>query len=232
MYKPETIRKYAAKVREIREKILADGIENYHVFVSERNDKVPCRNVATLPIFDCPNNRGCNRFCYDIKAAVRFVDNVLFKRVVNSMILELDPERYFREVEESMQYQLFYRWHEAGDIKNVDYFAHMVDIARRNPGTTAWTYTKNYRAVNTWCDENGGKDAIPSNLIVMFSPWDGLPMENPYNFPVFAVKLKKGNKDYTDADFEKMFKCPGKCEICIWKRCGCIGGQNTYADEH
>ena len=85
------------------------------------------------------------------------------------------------------------------------------------------------------CDrKRGGRmnPAIPDNLHIMFSKWDGLPMSNPYKFPVFACRLKNGNVDTSDDWFAKTFKCPGNCDICKEKKCGCIGGRDTYADEH
>ena len=86
-----------------------------------------------------------------------------------------------------------------------------------------------YSIVNEYIRDNG---PLPSNFHVMFSEWDGLKMDNPYNMPVFTCKLKAGNKDRSAESFESMYKCPGNCDICKASGRGCIAGENTFADEH
>lgn len=122
----------------------------------------------------------------------------------------------------------------SGDIIDYDYFSRMVEIARRHPDFVIWTYTKNYKVVNQYVSEHGNDRhlAIPANFTVMFSEWDGMPMDNPYNFPVFCVRLKDGNKNRTAAELDAMHACPGNCDICKKTHRGCVVGENTVVDEH
>ena len=126
----------------------------------------------------------------------------------------------------------FFRFHVAGDIIDVDYFDRMVKLSRKHSDFVIWTYTKNYAVVNSYVQQHG-LDAIPENLHVMFSEWDGMQLVNPYNFPVFTCKMKNGNINHPDAKyFDGLYKCPGNCDVCKELRAGCIAGMNTYCDEH
>ena len=108
----------------------------------------------------------------------------------------------------------------------------MIRIAKNHSDFVFWTYTKNYNLVNEYCKEYS-KESIPANFHIMFSEWDGLTLNNPFNFPIFTCKMKDGNKNHPDKSyFDNMFKCPGNCDICKEYKLGCIAGINTYADEH
>ena len=88
--------------------------------------------------------------------------------------------------------------------------------------------------MNTYVAEHGGSmaAAIPGNLVIMFSEWDGLKLDNPYGFPTFSVKMAAGNKNHPAEYFETLFRCPGNCDICKENNVGCVGGMDTYNDEH
>lgn len=126
------------------------------------------------------------------------------------------------------------RWHVSGDIPDYDYLERMIKIAIDHPDFLFWTYTKNYFVVNEYVKNHSGDrfKAIPENLVIMFSEWDGMPLINPYNFPIFTCKLKEGNKNHKPEYFDGLYKCPGNCDICKGIKRGCIAGENTYADEH
>lgn len=236
MYSKETIVKYANKVR--LESLALDQInyQELHVIISRGNKKIGrVLNVSLLPIFDCGNCKQCSRYCYDIKACMMY-KNVMHARAVNSYIYHSDPEKYFQDIKNALNTwrgDKYFRYQVAGDIPDRIYLEKMIETAIEYPDWTFWTYTKMYHIVNAWIDENGGtKDALPENLKIMFSPWIGTKMENPYNMPVFAVRMKDGNNDYTEEQFSNMFKCPGNCDVCKACKRGCIAGENTYNDEH
>ena len=82
-----------------------------------------------------------------------------------------------------------------------------------------------YWIVNEYVRKHGGdKSCIPSNFSVMFSAWHGVPMANPYGFPVFACAFEESEK--------VGFKCPGNCEYCEKFHTGCIAGESTYTLPH
>ena len=160
---------------------------------------------------------------------------VRFARVKNLWLAVNAPAQYFGQIRLALanrRKNKFFRWHVGGDIISPSYFAEMVKIAREFPDFTFWTYTKKYHIVNNYVVENGGRECIPDNLKIMFSEWDGMPLLNPFNFPVFSCRLKAGNKNHTPEYFDTLHKCPGNCDICKATGRGCIAGESTFADEH
>lgn len=210
----------------------ADAIQ---LCISKGNRKIGrVMNVSLPPVRTCANCSGCSRLCYDIKACLQYPNTVIDARIRNYMVLVKDRESYFARIEEAISRRRtnkYFRWHVAGDIVDADYFRRMVEIAARHEDFIFWTYTKNYKIVNDFVAAHGA-DAIPANFHIMFSEWDGMPLVNPYNFPIFTCKLKDGNQNHKPEFFNSLFKCPGNCDICKAAGRGCIGGENTYCDEH
>ena len=233
-YKDETIKKVVAdlKASVADYKARLDNGEQLTVSISGGNRKIGhVLNVSLAPILCCGNCKECKYVCYDIKACVRY-SGTKSARAKNTVIARYDRKAYFDAINKKMDNRRknkYFRYHVAGDILDYDYFDQMVQSAISHPDFIVWTYTKMYKIVNEWISKNG---SLPANFIVMFSKWDGMPMDNPYGLPVFACKLADGNKDTTDAEFSNMYKCPGNCNACKAGRRGCIGGENTYCDEH
>lgn len=230
-YKPETIKKVLATANDYRIALKDKPIDEIKMCISAGNRKIGrVMNVSLMPILTCHNCKECKGYCYDIKACCQYPDTVINARMRNTMLMWRDREEYFARIDAAISRRRtnkYFRWHVAGDIVDRNYFARMVDIARRHPDFTFWTYTKMYWIVNEHIERFG---ALPENLHVMFSKWDGLPMDNPHNLPVFACRLKEGNKD--PFDFEHCHKCPGNCDICKAAGRGCVVGETSFADEH
>lgn len=234
-YRNESIEKLIVKANGLKRELLAIKA-SLHVCISKGNRKIgKVMNVSMMPILTCHNCKECKHLCYDIKACLQYANTVLPARMRNTVLAMYDRDRYFDEIDKACsrrRLNKYFRWHVAGDVLDMDYFKRMLDICRKHKDFQFWTYTKYYTIVNLYCDQYG-RDAIPENFSIMFSEWDGMPMDNPYNFPVFSCKLKDGNKNRTEAEFKQMYKCPGNCDICkTGKGHGCIKGENTYCDEH
>ena len=234
-YTNTTLKKFVSNAKKLMAEMMA-SLAILHVCISKGNRKIgKVMNVSTLPIITCHNCKECKHLCYDIKACLQYPHNVLPARVRNTLLAMYDRKRFFDEIDKAISRRRthkFFRWHVAGDILDPDYFERMVTIAKNHHDFIFWTYTKNYSIVNQFCNQYG-KQAIPKNFSIMFSEWDGMPMDNPYNFPVFACRLKDGNKNRSDESFKSMYKCPGNCDICKnGNGHGCIKGENTYCDEH
>lgn len=234
MYSTESIIKVVSKLKARISYWKRQGSDKIHVCISKGNKKIGrVMNVSLAPIITCANCKECKKLCYDIKACLQYF-NVLDARARNTALVMIDREKYFSEIREAIgrrKKNKFFRWHVSGDIIDIEYLIEMVSIARENPDFTMWTYTKAYFIVNEYC-KRYGKDSIPENLVIMFSEWDGMPMINPYHFPVFVCRLKAGNKNRRPEEFESMYKCPGNCDVCKAAKRGCIGAENTYVDEH
>lgn len=233
MIKTETIRKILAIAALYEKRLTALDVESIPMCISTGNSKIGhVLNVSTMPIKNCPNCANCKGFCYDVKACVRYPDTVINARMRNTVILQKSRDVFFQRIDAAMNRRRknkYFRWHVAGDIIDYDYFSRMVDNARRHHDFAIWTYTKVYDIVNAWIDENG---ALPSNFHVMFSKWDGVPMNNPHNLPTFTCKLKNGNVDTDDAFFNATYHCPGNCDVCKRRKSGCIYGVSAWIDEH
>ena len=231
-YACSTISKYIKKAKYWLNHFKAINPHDLTVSISKGNRKIgKVMNVSLLPIITCGKCKQCKQFCYDIKACLQYL-NVIKARARNTAILFNDRDYYFSEIEKAIarrKTNKFFRWHVSGEIVDLDYFCRMVEIAKNHNDFVFWTYTKMYSIINDYCGKYG-KETIPENLKVMFSKWDGLEMDNPFNFPVFAVRMENGNIDYIP--FESFYKCSGNCDICKALNRGCIRGENTFTDEH
>lgn len=238
MFKNETLKKYQDNMRKKIAELTAIARKNpdtLKTHFSNGNSKIgKVLNVSTAPVFTCHNCDGCRGFCYDIKACLQYTNTVLPARAENTVLAIHYRDKFFDEIEKKLKRRRahkFFRWHVGGEIIDFDYFCRMVEVAKKFPDFYFWTYTKMYTIVNMYV-EKYGRDAIPKNFTIMFSEWDGMPIYNPYNFPVFSCKLKAGNKNHTPDYFNNLWKCPGNCDICKKAGRGCMAAENTYADEH
>ena len=230
MYQIETIQKTVATARKVGETLRANP-DALHVRITAGNRKIGrVLNVSLMPVLSCGNCSGCVHYCYDIKACVQYAHNVITARMVNYIMATEHRDEYFAQIDAKLSRRRknkFFRWHVAGDILDIDYFDRMVEVARKHPDFTMWTYTKMYHIVNAWIAAHGGtRDALPSNLTVMFSEWRGMPMNNPYGLPEFRVVM------HDDETRPVGYYCPGNCDACKAARRGCIVGETVYCDEH
>ena len=235
MYSIDTIRKVKANLDKAIKDYSEKDYRTYRICISNGNRKIGrVMNVSLAPIVTCHNCKECMFYCYDIKACVQYSNTVIDARARNTALLFTARDEYFRRIDEKMSRRRtnkYFRWHVSGDIVDFDYFTRMVEIAVNHPDFIIWTYTKHYAIVNAYCDKYG-RDAIPSNFSIMFSEWDGVPVINPYSFPVFSCKMKDGNKNHTPDYFDSLYKCPGNCDVCKLNGRGCVNSESTYCDEH
>lgn len=122
----------------------------------------------------------------------------------------------------------FFRFHVSGDIPDIYYLNHMIDIAERNPHCEILCFTKKYGIVNGYLDVGG---IIPKNLHLIFSAWRGLKMENPHGLPEAHVRYKDG----TTTAHENAVQCSGNCTECALTEGGCWSlkdGLEVVFDEH
>jgi len=229
-YKPETLKKIISDLKRrtnsyVQE--LKDG-RKIKLVISAGNRKIGrAMNVSLAPIITCGNCKDCMFFCYDVKACLQY-ENVRNARAKNTALFMLDRFEFFRQLWEAMSKRRtnkFLRFHVSGEIMDYNHFELIVETARRFPDFVVWTYTKMYHIVNEWIKNHGGnKDAVPKNLIVMFSEWHGIPIPNTYGLPEFSCAFP--------GEQGRGFHCPGNCDFCKEHNCGCVGGQSSYADLH
>jgi len=134
--------------------------------------KMPCKSF-NLPAWECKTGsklakiKGSVCFnCYAMKGNyVRFpsVKKAQYKRLdallnpawVDGMIAMIEREK-----------NLYFRWHDAGDIQSINHFKNICDVASKTPDITHWIPTREHKIVNDYVKAGG---IIPDNLIVRIS---------------------------------------------------------------
>ena len=170
----------------------------------------------------------CSEICY-AKRLERLRPSVRTSYENNLNILRADPEVYWREVEAAIMLSRYFRFHVSGDIPDMDYLMHMVDVSARNQHCQILCFTKKYGIVNTYLKRSQG--GFPSNLHMILSAWIGLPMENPHNLPEAHVLYRSGDTT-ARADAKE---CGGNCTECAVTDGGCWtlqAGEQVVFHEH
>ena len=199
-----------------------------NIKISQGNAKLGSIQSISLPSgLTCRNDCECSKKCY-AKRLERMRPSVREAYKHNYELLKSSPNTYWREVEASIMMSRFFRFHVSGDIPDVYYLNHMVDIAERNPHCEILCFTKKYGVVNSYLDAGG---IIPKNLHLIFSAWRGLKMENPHGLPEAHVRYRDG----TTTAHENAVQCSGNCTECALTEGGCWSlknGQEVVFDEH
>lgn len=177
------------------------------ISISNGNIKMGRIPSVSLPaIITCRKDCKCREKCYAAKIE-RLRPNVKAAYLHNLKMLREQPEVYWRQVEAVIMMSRFFRFHVSGDIPDREYFEKMVEVSARQSHCKILCFTKRYDIVNGFVADGG---IIPKNLKIVFSPWEGLPMENPYHFPEAHVRYKDG----TTTARPDAKKCPGNCTEC------------------
>lgn len=195
--------------------------------VSKGNSKMGSISSVSLPAIITCRECDCHTKCYARKIEkLRPVVHNAYK--ANLELLNSEPEVYWRELEAIVMTSRYFRFHVSGDIPDAVYFAHMIEIAERNPHCEILCFTKKYEIVNQHLDL-GGK--IPDNLHIIFSAWIGLEMSNPFSLPEAHVRYSDGSTTALDNAVE----CSGNCTECAIAGEGCWVlklGEQVVFDEH
>ena len=212
----EAIERRIQKLLEERAKFIA-MISEMHVELMKGNRKTGkrCWTVSLAPIIDCVNCSGCGGGeCYDLRNDLIY-PQVISSRAKNSAIHKLDPERYWREIDEQIKVNSVeeLRINVGGDLSNND-FAYVAELGRNNPDTMILFFTKNYNGINAFLDEN----EFPQNVRPIMSAWEGMEMDNRHNLPCSHVLYEDGRT--TAPEYGAVY-CGGNCTECALKGEGC-----------
>lgn len=217
-YTPEAVRTLAEAISEAR-KLIRSGIVK-PVSISDGNVKMGAvKSVSVMPFLTCPEcTRGtCARDCYAARMALigPHAGNVRRAWAKNTVLAIDAPDQYWPAVRKAAGKETHFRFHVGGDIINRSYLIGMIETAKACPGTHFLAFTKRHALINEYCDANGGRAAIPENLQIVFSCWEGIETINPYAFPETDV-IMPGSPDPIDG-----MVCGGNCETCINNGVGC-----------
>ena len=185
---------------------------NYNVSISPGNKKMGAiPSVSLPPCTTCNPCAPCFKQCYARRLAARYkTTRAAYDR--NLEILNTNPALYWSSVYNAAAVTKYFRYHVSGDIPNIEYFAHMVQMAHALPGTRFLAFTKQYHIVNTYLT-NGGK--IPANLTVIFSNWGAWKCDNPHGLPTCEIIFNG------ETPRENWKICGGNCTACACAGIGC-----------
>lgn len=203
---------------------------NVKISISHGNKKMgEIPSVSLPPVVTCAKGCTCAKKCYAAKLC-RIYKTVKQAYDRNLDILKSDPETYWNQVDDVLSVSRFFRFHVSGDIPDYEYLSEMVRKARKYPHCEILVFTKKYSMVNDWIFHHGAKpDALPKNLHVLFSAWEGMAMSNPYSLPVAHVVFK-GEEPEKEWNI-----CTGNCLECAKnnRNCWAIGyGEHVAFYEH
>ena len=192
--------------------------------VNKKMGRIP--SVSLPPVVTCAEGCKCAAKCYAAKLC-RIYPTVREAYARNLRILREDPSEYWRQIAEAVRGEEFFRFHVSGDIPDVEYLERMRWLAERRPDTQFLAFTKRYSLVNRrvgiW------RMGIPKNLHIVFSEWEGMPMDNPHGLPVAHV-IFRGEEPHPDWQI-----CEGDCEACARQGKGCWAlksGEHIAFHEH
>ena len=211
----EGLRARVKRVMEVR-KEMESKVRDLHVKVQKGNTKTGsnCWTVSLLPIVDCCNCGGCSNTCYDMRNDLRF-PAVIEDRCRNSLIHQYDIARYWSEIDMQIKANsiMELRLNVGGDLYYED-FQYVADLGRNNPKTKILFFTKNYKGINKFLNENN----FPENVHPIMSAWEGMKMGNPHELPCSHVLYEDGRTTYKG---EWAYYCTGNCSECAFNEKGC-----------
>ena len=181
---------------------------NQLVSISKGNRKLGgVMNISTSPGKCCPDGVPCaSKGCYAFKA-YRLYPATRKAWSRNERVARRHPDSYFMQIAARVAEHKprLFRWHVAGDILSTDYLHGMCRVARANPGTHFLAFTKAFAIVNRYEE----REALPGNLVTIFSAWPGMRFDNPHHHRV--AWMQDGTETRVPED---AMRCPGNCETC------------------
>ena len=181
---------------------------NQLVSISTGNRKLGgVMNISTSPRKCCPRGVPCaSKGCYAFKA-YRLYPGTRKAWSRNERVAKRHPDSYFMQIAARVAEHKprLFRWHVAGDILSTDYLRGMCRIADANPQTHFLAFTKAFDIVNRYEE----REALPRNLVIVFSAWPGMRFDNPHRHRV--AWMQDGTETRVPED---AIRCPGNCETC------------------
>jgi len=214
--KRDTIFGRVRKMVQIRQQIIDEGVEKYHVRVLPGNDKTgkECYTVSLIPVADCYNCKECQMECYDIINDC-WRPTVMLSRAVNSAIHIADFDRFWAEIDQEIKAKEIeeLRINVGGDLNYRD-FVKVKWLGEENTQCDFLFFTKTYDDINKFLFTT----QFPVNVHPLMSAWENTPMDNPHNLPVSHVLYADGRT--TAPEFGAVY-CGGDCSECHHFKIGC-----------
>lgn len=146
---------------------------------------------------------GCDKDCSDscyAKSFCKLHHNACVPAYGNNTLLARhELQRYFDGIQHYLDDNIVgvFRYHVAGEIPSYEYLCQMCILAKNNPFTRFYCYTKRF----SWIEQYSIENTIPNNMIFLVSIWNG-NYSNPLNFPEFIYD------DLSDESLKNIPHCP------------------------
>ena len=191
---------------------LANKSNEVHLSTSNRKTGGCCNDLA-FPTCACREDAPCKHGgCYCMKGTQQ-MSAVLAAYTRNLRLYNTDPQDFWEQVAFKVKHNPLplFRFFDAGDVPDYDFFCGMVELARQFPDIKFMSFTKKYSIVNKWLTENGD---LPDNLNIIFSAWHiGWKVENPFGLPVAYVDFK--DKTLNPEFPKEITSCPNQKDKTI-----------------
>lgn len=191
---------------------LANKSNEVHLSTSNRKTGGCCNDLA-FPTCTCREDAPCKYGgCYCMKGTQQ-MSSVLAAYTRNLRLYNTDPQDFWEQVAFKVKHNPLplFRFFDAGDVPDYDFFCGMVELARQFPDIKFMSFTKKYSIVNKWLTENGD---LPDNLNIIFSAWHiGWKVENPFGLPVAYVDFK--DKTLNPEFPKEITSCPNQKDKTI-----------------
>ena len=131
-----------------------------------RTSKMPGLSYS-LPAWECKTgsklrkikNSVCSA-CYALKG--NYTRYKAIKAAQYVRLASLNNELWTAAMVAQIQRQKYFRWHDAGDVQDLDHLNKIYEVCRLTPGTKHWMPTR-----EAWIKDH--LDSKPDNLVIRFS---------------------------------------------------------------
>lgn len=193
-----------------------------------QTEKMPCKSYS-LPTESCVTGfkmamiKGsiCS-VCYAEKGNYnRFAVNVKPSQWarLESIRMALESETNRLDWVSAMVSQIgqdeYFRWHDSGDLQNIEHFSLIVDVANALPSTTFWLPTREYGIIKDYIQAG---NVVPKNLIVRLS---AMYVDKPVIVPKSLQNVENVTTSNVHSTYDAKFgnecqsyKNDGKCNTC------------------
>ena len=178
-----------------------------------RTSKMPGLSYS-LPAWECKTGARLRKVknsvcagCYALKGnytrypAIKAAQYVRLKAIT-------DP-RWVDSMVAQIKRQKFFRWHDAGDIQNMDHLNKIFEVCKLTPETRHWMPTREAQFLNQIKPE-----AVPTNLIIRMS--SHMIDQGPVKFWPWTSTVTSKKEGATCPAPKQGGKC-GDCRSC-WNR--------------
>lgn len=193
-----------------------EAVEVAHTL--SNTSKMPCQSYG-LPAKECKTGSTLRKLkgstcesCYALKG------QYVFRNVQEAQYKRLDsikkPE-WVAAMATLLSKAKLFRWHDSGDLMDVDHFQKIIDVCKATPDCQHWLPTREKKIIKTYLRLHPEQGSIPDNLVIRIS----MPMVNQYK----PVETGRGNivtsSVHTDSLNAVGFECPAskqnnECRDC------------------